>query len=292
MAKRRRVQVKSSATRKEFARDFSEKKRLQRRKALRLRAVIGAGVITVLAGSVQLWQWHRSGTLQEVAAMPGELWHAALAGAGLRIEQVYVHGRSHASTEQVAAAIAAPRGSSLLAVNLADVRSELMKIPEVKRAQVRRELPSKLHVTLHERTPEVLWQHEGKHTLMDREGVVLDAAKYGRNQRYLVVVGADAPPHLPALLSMLASEPVMAAEVKAAVRVGARRWNLVLTNDTTVMLPEQDSEFAWQRFAKLAKEKALLTHAVRSVDMRLSERVLITPLPPADPLILSSAKRT
>lgn len=293
MAKKRtRVKV-SSGSRKDAARDFAQKKRVQRRKALQRRAVVVAAIAVSASLGVQLWQWQRSGVLEQAASMPYTMWHSGLAGAGLRVDQVYVKGRHYAGKEALEAALAAPQGSSILALDLVDMRARIEKIPEVRRARVSRQWPSKLHVVIEERQPAVIWQHAGKQVLMDKEGVSLDAAKYSGADTLMVAVGADAPKHVPELLKVLSSEPVLARDVKAAVRVGERRWNLLTKGNVTVMLPEDGAQRAWKRFAHLVKNEALLTHALSAVDMRLSDRVFITPVDqPQSPVIFSSAQST
>ncbi len=294
MAKKRtRVKVSSTGSRKDAARDFANKKRVQRRKALQRRAVIvGAIAISVSVG-VQLWQWQRSGVLEQVASMPYTMWHRGLAGAGLRVDQVYVSGRHYTGKEALETALAAPQGSSILALDLQAMRKAAEAIPEVRRARISREWPSKLHVVIEERKPAVIWQHAGKQVLMDNEGMALDATKYSGADTLMVAVGADAPAHVPELLKVLATEPVLARDVKAAVRVGERRWNLLMKGDVTVMLPEEGTQRAWKRFAHLVKNEALLTHALSTVDMRLLDRVFITPIDqPQSPVIFSSAQST
>ena len=93
-----------------------------------------------------------------------------------------------------------------------------------------------------------------------------------------LVVGEDAPAHIGELMSMLESVPSLMADVTAAVRVGGRRWNIEINHEITVLLPEDAPEKAWARFAKLVAEKGLLTKAIRSVDMRMEDRVFIMPV--------------
>lgn len=293
MAKRKRVQVKSSSSRKDAARDFAEKKRLQRRRALRMRAMIAGVVVSVIVVGAQLFRWHQDGFLAQIAGMPHMLWHEALAGAGLRVDQVHIHGRRYTTKSALEVALAAPQGSSILMLDLPKIRAALEKIPEVQHAHIHRDLPNVLHVYLSERIPAVIWQNDGKQVLVDRDGVVLDAAKYNSKQTLVVMVGADAPAHVRELLQIIASEKSLTARVRAAVRVGARRWNVQLAQGVTVMLPETGALAAWQRFAGMVKNQALLTHRISTIDMRLHDRVFVTPIhAPQTPVIFSSAEQT
>ena len=126
MAKKRaRVKVSSTGSRKDAARDFANKKRVQRRKALQRRAVIVGAIAVSMCVGVQMWQWHANGTLQQAASMPHTMWHHGLAGAGLRVDQVYVKGRHYTAKETLETALAAPQGSSLLAIDLNAMRARI-----------------------------------------------------------------------------------------------------------------------------------------------------------------------
>ncbi|MFZ4542213.1 MAG: cell division protein FtsQ/DivIB, partial [Rickettsiales bacterium] len=79
----------------------------------------------------------------------------------------------------------------------------------------------------------------------------------------------------------------------AAVRIGQRRWNVQLARDVVVMLPEEKPAEAWKRFATLVEKEALLSKAIRSVDMRVEDRVFIMPLEQQqNPITLTTARDT
>ena len=280
-------------TRTEAAQQFTRKKARQRSRLLRRRSGLLAALLVGTSLAASGWWLTREGKMDAVAQhMSSALWNAT-ASLGFRIDQVYVAGRSHAPLEAVRQASAVAPASPTLGVNLAEVKARLEAIPEVQHAEVSRQLPSHIRVHITERVPAVFWQHEGKHVLMDREGIVLNAERYTLKKPLMVVVGSDAPKQVKALTELLASAPKMASEVVAAVRVGERRWNVQLRNDVTVMLPEQGAPAAWKRFASLAQKEALLTRAIRTVDMRLEDRVFITPLDqPNAPITLTGAKET
>jgi cell division protein FtsQ len=293
MAVKKRTRVKSSHSRRATARDFSQKKKMQQRRASRRRAMMIAAAVTLLASGVQVSYWQRSGALAELAAMPGLLWHGALSGLGFDLAQVSITGRHYTAKETLEKAIDIQQGGSIFAVDLQKLQQNIEAIPEVQHAEIRRALPGNIYIRLIERQPAVIWQKAGKQVLMDELGVRLDAKKYMKQKDWLVVVGADAPKKIPALLKLLRSEPAVMGDVRAAMRVGGRRWNIMLKREITVMLPEENALKAWQRFVHMVKHQALLTQDIRAVDMRLSDRVFVTPNKTNKHVIMSStAKRT
>ena len=71
--------------------------------------------------------------------------------------------------------------------------------------------------------------------------------------------------------------------MKAAVRVGERRWNLRLDNGVEVRLPEEGAEAALAELVRLAREQDILSRDIKAIDLRFPDR-LIVKLPEATPL--------
>ena len=116
-------------------------------------------------------------------------------------------------------------------------------------ATVERRLPDTLYVTLKERRAVAIWQNGSEYTLIDRDGRTVRASRMPPGaEKLLLLGGAGAPEHVGELLLLLAYEPAVARQLRAAVWVGQRRWNLVLTNGVEIWLPEEDAVAALQRW--------------------------------------------
>ncbi|MDX2095672.1 MAG: cell division protein FtsQ/DivIB [Alphaproteobacteria bacterium] len=279
MSGRARVKVKQKrVTRAEAAAEFSRKKARQRRQHLKRRALMVGGVALLAYGVAGAWWLVHTGQFQQAVVRSNESFWRATASLGFRVDQVTLHGRQVADRAAVKAALGVTQGAPILALSLADMQARLMAIPEVRTASITRTLPNRLAVTLRERTPAAWWQKGGVQTLIDADGKVLSREKYGALRGLPVVVGADAPAHIGELLAMLDAAPGLRPEVVAAVRVGDRRWNIQLAHAVVVLLPEENPALAWQRFARLVEKEALLSKAIRSVDMRMEDRVFIMPV--------------
>jgi cell division protein FtsQ len=71
------------------------------------------------------------------------------------------------------------------------------------------------------------------------------------------------------------TQPELMVRVRAAVRVGGRRWNLRLDNGIDVRLPEDDPEQAWARLAEYERRHRILARDVRVLDLRLPDRLIV-----------------
>jgi cell division protein FtsQ len=91
----------------------------------------------------------------------------------------------------------------------------------------------------------------------------------------LLLGGPGAPEHVGELLLLLAYEPYVAKQLRAAVWVGQRRWNLVLSNGVEIWLPEEDAVAALQKLGKLDGEYNFLSREFGVVDLRLPEKLYL-----------------
>jgi len=201
----------------------------------------------------------------------------ATAMAGLRLENLTIEGRQNTSAADVLAALDVGRGTPILTIDVAEARAALESLPWVKAARVERQLPNAVHVVLQEREPYALWQQGKRYTLVDREGAPIVAVP-DADPAMRVIVGPDAPAHAAELFAEMDKVPDLGTRVRAAVRVGARRWNIYFdsfANGIAVRLPEDDMSAAWQRLANLERDYKILERDLEFIDLRLPDRLIV-----------------
>ena len=126
-----------------------------------------------------------------------------------------------------------------------------------------------------------LWQYKGRHVLIDHGGQPITRKNLARFAHLPVVVGKDAPAAAAALIDMLSQKPALFAQVRAAVRVGSRRWDVRLKNGINVHLPETQATDAWDRLAELVAEQHIFDRDVAAIDLRLPDRLVLRLTPAA-----------
>lgn len=234
-------------------------------------------LVAALCGSGWLaWQ---AGVPQRAAASLAHSLVEASARLGFVVRDIFVVGRSITPKATLLRALAVDRGTPILGVDLEAARLRVQALPWVRHASVRRVLPDTVVVEIVERRPLALWQHEKKFALIDEEGAVILRDDVGASNHLMVVVGADAASNASALVQVLATEPDLMQRVKAAVRVGGRRWNVHFAQGIAVKLPEDDAEAAWRRLGEYQRRYGVLDKEIRILDLRLSDRLMIMPAP-------------
>jgi len=156
-------------------------------------------------------------------------------------------------------------------------QEKIEALPWVKSAQVERHLPNVLRVVIKERIPVAISQAGKKPMLIDASGHEIVPVNDDVND-LPIVTGKGAPQHVAKLLKDLNSVPDLAKRVRAAVRVGDRRWNVSLDNvvgGVEVRLPETNAMAAWQQLASLQESHKLLRRDVAMIDLRLPDRLVV-----------------
>ena len=236
----------------------------------------GAGVMlaALVVTGLALWQ---SGKPQRLARDMGNAFLAGTADAGFQVADITVSGRRRTPAEQLVSALGAHYGDPILGVDIAQARARVEALPSVRAAAIERRLPGAIHLSIVEREPVALWQTDGRFVLVDRDGHRIPGAIEGFEDLPLVV-GDGAPARTDELFALLASEPELAARVKAAIRVGNRRWNIKLDDvekGLEARLPELDTEAAWHRLAELEKARTLSGKQITLIDLRVPDRLIL-----------------
>lgn len=207
-----------------------------------------------------------------------------MADAGLTVESVSVDGHSNTKGTEVTGRLNIKRGDLMLYVDVDEARARLEALPWVASAEVRRVWPDRIEVHITERKPVALWQMEGSLAVIDASGKPIAGEDPARFASLPLVVGKGAETSIDALLALIATQPNLKSRVKAAVRVGERRWNLRLANGVEVRLPEEGAEAALAELVRLEREENVLARDIRAIDLRFPDRFIVK-LPPSSPLI-------
>jgi len=225
--------------------------------------------IFLFLGSIVAWQ--RSAAITQAV----HAWLVAPFAQQFVLEDVYLTGQHHTTNQEIVSALDIRIGTPLFLLDLPLLRNRLLQLPWVADADVRRILPDILAIHLQERTPVALWQYKEKLRLLDSEGNDFSPPNLKPFLGYILLVGEDAPSHLPELQSLLKEAPALAPHVKTAIRVSSRRWNIRFDNGTEVKLPEIAPEKAMQQLLALHTKNSLWKSTIRSIDMRVPGKTFV-----------------
>ena len=201
------------------------------------------------------------------------------ANAGMRVGDIVIEGRANTPEPILRAALGVSKGDPIVGFSLDQARARIEKLTWVAHATVERRLPGTIVVALTERRPFAVWQNNLKDMLIDRDGQQVSNEDVSKYQNLPLIVGPGAPEAARVLLDALTDRPIVQSRVLAAIRIGERRWNLRLKNNTDVMLPEGHEVAALDRLVQLQQANELMDRPLSAIDMRLPDRLVLRPLP-------------
>lgn len=239
-----------------------------------------AGLLGLAGAGAAVWV---SGAPQRLADAALRAVEDGAAEAGLLVATVTVEGRVHEDRDALLAASGLRLGQPMLSVSPRAIRDRIEELPWVERASVQRRFPDHVHLAIVERTPFAVWQNRGVFAVVDRTGRVITREGVARFAHLPHLVGEGAAAQAAPLLDLLAEHPEVSSRVTALVRVHDRRWNLRLATGADILLPEGHERAALARLAELHRDGALLDRALRVVDLRLPDRLVLLPAPHAVP---------
>ena len=257
------------------------KSRTHRRFPLRLLGRVGgigfiAGAIAygaVLGGHVDLAAGSR------LQAMSGDL-----AGYfGYAAQEIRISGLEWQSPPAVLAAVGVTPGGPLVGFQPAAARRALEDLDWVESARVQRLFPNQLEISVVERQPFAIWQRGGLFHVIDETGVMLTGIDPGAVPGLPVVTGAGAATAVAQLVNHMEAHPRLRSKLKAAGRVGARRWNLYFDGPVKALLPEHGLEKALAVLSALDDRHGILDRRVDAIDLRVAGSVVFSPPPAQDP---------
>lgn len=205
------------------------------------------------------------------ARLPGKL--AGL--AGMAAEDIKIEGLVHQEPEAVLKAIGVTPGGSLIGFDAGQAKRLLESLDWVASAKVQRLFPNQLEIAIAERVPFAIWQRGSNYYVIDRSGAAMSTLPASLMTRLPLVSGEGAGVAAAELINQLEAFPGLMLQVKAAARVGDRRWTLYLDNGVKVLLPEEGVAGALAAVAKLDQAQQLLSKGITAVDLRLGDRITV-----------------
>jgi len=148
-------------------------------------------------------------------------------------------------------------------------------------ATIRKLYPDGLSVEVVEKQAFARWYDGTRIFLIDRGGVLISDEFDAVYDTLPLVAGRGAPERAEAALAMVGAHEALADRVAALVRVGDRRWDIMLTDGPTIRLPEDGQQAALAEVVRLEAQAKLLQRDVAVVDLRIPDRLTVRLTPEA-----------
>jgi cell division protein FtsQ len=149
------------------------------------------------------------------------------------------------------------------------LRVQVEALDAVESASIRVRSGGIMEVTATEREPAMIWRTAHGMELLDLEGRrVARLTDRAARADLPVIAGEGAPAAIAEAWTLLQAARPIEARLRGLVRMGERRWDVVLDHDQRIMLPAQGAVSALERVIALHASYDLLSRDITHIDMR------------------------
>ncbi len=167
-------------------------------------------------------------------------------------------------------------------IDIEALRARVAELTAVRSAEVGVEPGGVLRIGVVQREPVAVWRYADGLRLIDAEGVMTGMIASRSDRADLPLIAGDgARTAIDEALALFAAGAPIKDRVRGLVRMGERRWDMVLDGDLRILLPEEGAVAALERVLALHDAQELLDRDVAAVDMRLGRRPTLRLNPPA-----------
>ena len=213
---------------------------------------------------------------QVVQVKSAQMYETLAARPELQVTQVVFPAVSDDLQQQILMVTGLVLPASSLDLDVAALKTAIETLDAVESAQVRVLGGGTLEVLTVERDPVVVWRDGDVLRLVDGEGRrVADIARRSARGDLSLIVGLGAELEVTEAMNLVRVADPISDRVRGLVRVGERRWDLVLDRGQTIMLPEHGAVSALRRVIALHQAEDLLNRDVIIVDMRNGKRPVL-----------------
>ena len=147
------------------------------------------------------------------------------------------------------------------------------EIPAVASAAIKISVGGVLQINVTEKSPAFIWRKDNVMSVFDETGSFIRIANSRVDYPKLpLVVGEAANLVVSEISSLMQANEYFRDHVRAFIRVGERRWDLILENNVRIMLPQREFLAAFDRLMLMDEAGSLLSGRLSNIDMRLVVR--------------------
>lgn len=235
--------------------------------------------VTLGAASIYLSDEQR---VDDIRLAVADIRHQIESRPEFMVNLMAVDGAGPAIAEDIREIVSIDFPVSSFDLSLEDIRASILELPAVADASVRIKPGGVLQVDLKERVPVMLWRSSQGLVLLDADGNYVGEAGDRLDHKDLpVVAGTGADQAVTEAMQLLRAAGPLAGRVRGLVRMGERRWDLVLDRGQRILLPTDNPVQALERVLVLNQTSDMMARDLAHVDMRIAARPTIRMNPDA-----------
>ena len=166
---------------------------------------------------------------------------------------------------------------NLIGLNFNSIKEIVESSEWVKRASIKKVLPSTLKINVTENDPYAIYFQEGKSFLIDLDGSIITEINLKNYEDDLLFVrGENSPELLEQLIRDISiAFPNLTQTLEEVEFIEKRRWNLKLNNKLLVKLPDENIQQSLKNLKQLFEEQEIMESNIIEIDLRIQGRAAL-----------------
>ena len=189
------------------------------------------------------------------------------------VQMMAVDGADDALARQVREVLPIEFPISSFDLDLEEMRQTVEALNAVAEIALRVRPGGILQVDIVQRIPVAVWRQSDGLRLIDVDGQIVGPLYFRADRADLPLIAGDgAREQLAEGLQLYRAAGPLAPRMRAVMRMGERRWDIVLDRDQRILLPTDEPVRAFERVVALSQAQDMLERDVAIVDMRNPDR--------------------
>ena len=239
----------------------------------RLRLIFSFGFPSLLIFCATLGLFININVWENISAVKKDLKLAFVERPEFMIKVASIDGSSDGLANEIREILPLDFPVSYFDLDIKYLHKVVNEIPAVASAAIKISAGGVLQINVAEKSPAFIWRKDNVMSVIDETGSFIRIANSRVDYPKLpLVVGEAANLAVSEISSLMQSNEYFRDHVRAFVRVGERRWDLILENNVRIMLPQRDFLAAFDRLMLMDEAGSLLSGRLSNIDMRLVVR--------------------
>ena len=200
----------------------------------------------------------------------------SLLNNSFQIKNVIIEGSEKSNISEIENNVTEFKGN-LIGLNFNSIKEIVESSEWVKRASIKKVLPSTLKINVTENDPYAIYFQEGKSFLIDLDGSIITEINLNNYEDDLLFVrGENSPELLEQLIRDISiAFPNLTQTLEEVEFIEKRRWNLKLNNKLLVKLPDENIQQSLKNLKQLFEEQEVMESNIIEIDLRIQGRAAL-----------------
>ena len=239
----------------------------------RLRIIFTLGFPSLLIFCATLGLFININVWENISAIKKDLKLAFVERPEFMIKVASIDGSSDELANEIREILPLDFPVSYFDLDIKYLHKVVNEIPAVASAAIKISVGGVLQINVTEKSPAFIWRKDNVMSVIDETGSFIRIANSRVDYPKLpLVVGEAANLVVSEISSLMQANEYFKDHVRAFIRVGERRWDLILENNVRIMLPQREFLAAFDRLMLMNEAGSLLSGRLSNIDMRLVVR--------------------